>query len=51
MIQSVANAKCFVKKPKQRNVRNNKQKLTHHKKMTKIKNNNSSGGEKDTKQK
>ena len=37
MIQPVDNDKCFVKKTKQRSVRNNKQKLPHHKKSDKNK--------------
>ena len=37
MIQPVDNDKGFVKKTKQRSARNNKQKLPHHKKVTKIK--------------
>jgi hypothetical protein len=50
MIQTVAIGKCFVKKPKQHRVSNNKQKQPHHKKVTKIKNKKSSEL-KDTKQK
>ena len=50
MIQPVDNDKGFVKKTKQRSARNNKQKLPNHKKVTKIKNKNSSAG-KYTKQK